>query len=407
MSKMTTLLIAAISLTLQLSAKEVFILVDTSTKINHKATNESLIEILNFKKKTLEKNFLKYDDTIGTFFMTGDAEDLTMKPFHNFKLSESKKSRKNLLKKSKSLLTSIKKLSGNEIPKIITVPTADIVFCMDASGSMMANGGSNYKQAKEIALKLIDSIKSKKTRMSLVAFNDESKVYQGFTSDKNSLTKSFEKIYINGTTNATSGLEKSYSLLQNSNAKIKKIIFLSDGAPNDSTKTLEISKKINDAKIDLITVALKGADIPFLDQVSSSKVTLNADNISLDTIQETIKGIPSPILESIYYMSNQWTPDIQDRRLVIFSSMMQKSNEYNFYTEKDVSNESTIKNIIDNLKERGLLPNLEGTSVYIQGLSKKIGPLKNSEIKVFWEEYFKASGATLKSWAPSSLNLKL
>lgn len=399
----TLILVGIISL--QLSAKEVFILVDASTKLEKKDTQKSLIKILSFSKKKLDKNYLKYDDTVSSFFMTGKAENLTIKPFSDFQLIESKKSRKKLTKKAKKMLKVISKLSANEIPKMFTIPTVDIVFCMDASGSMMEKGGANYKQAKKIALDLISSIKSKKTRIAIVTFSENAKVYQGFTSDKNKLKKSFEKININGSTNATSGLKKANNLLKKSEAEIKKIIFLSDGLPNNKNNAIAMANTIHTKKIDLVTVALKGADIKLLDKLSSTNITLNAENISLDTIKESIKGVPSPILESIYYMSNQWSPSIKERKLIIFSSMMQKSDEYSFYAEKEVQSSVTINKILSDLKSRDMLPNLTGTTVYIQGLSNVVGPKKNGEIKIFWEAYFKACGAKLSSWGPA-INLK-
>ena len=152
MNKLLSILVIGIIMSLQVSAKEVFILVDTSTKLNNQKTNNSLKKVLGFNKKSLENNFLEYGDTVSSFYMTGEAEDLTIKPFDSFELIESKKVRKKFKNRRKAMYKTIEQLSANEIPKILTVPTTDIVFCMDSSGSMMGNGGANYNQAKDIAM---------------------------------------------------------------------------------------------------------------------------------------------------------------------------------------------------------------------------------------------------------------
>ena len=390
------------------ASKEVFVLVDSSTKIKKKSTQKSLSKILSFNKKKKKKNFLEYGDGVSFFVMGAAAEDLQTKYFDDFTLEQSKKSRKNLRKKKKAAIKVISKLSGKNISKVIKIPSSDIVFCMDNSGSMYANGGSNYTIAKEVADNLANSIKSKNTKIALVTFGKNAQTVQALTSSKKSLKNSFKKISNkNENTNVTAGLKASCELLRNSSSDIKKVILLSDGSPYPLPQKSSIAqaKECKGNNIEIITVALPGANIKYLDKISSKNFTLDANSVDLNSVMKSLQGLPSPIIESLYYMADSFH-DYEERSIVIFSSMMQKTDKYNFYTQRNLRNKATIDTFISSLKADKQLPDLKNAKVYVQGLSKAVGPEKNSELEAFWKAYFKACGAQLMSWQPNGINLK-
>jgi uncharacterized protein YegL len=388
------------------ASKEIVVLIDSSTKLNKKKVQKSISKVLKFDKKNKDKNFIYYGDSVSLFLMGAYAEDLDTKYFDNFEFVNIRKVRKSFSKRKKASIKLISKLSGKKIGKIVKFPPSDIVFCMDNSGSMYAKNAQNNKKAKEVAIQLIDSIHSKKSRVAIVTFGDTAKVVQGFTSNKIKLKKSFNKIKAgNFATNMSSGLSESCNLLNASSAKIKKLILLSDGLPADQSKALQRASACKSNKIEIIPVALEGSDVKYLDKISSNNVTLNANNVNLNSKIQALQGLPTPMIETLYYMSDS-LQNYDQRAIIIFSSMMQNSQQYNFYTEQNLRSQSTINKFISQLKKDKQLPNFNNTKIYIQGYSKELGTEKNSDLKAFWQAYFKASGAELVSWAPNSINLK-
>ena len=405
MKKLLLVCLALLYATQAFASKEIIILIDSSTKLNKKAVQKSIHKTLKFDKKKKEKNFLRYGDGISLFVMAAEAEDLDTKYFDDFEFENKKKVKKSLKKRRTASIKLISKLSGKKIGKVVKFPKSDIVFCMDNSGSMYANNGENHKTAKSVANNLIDSIRSKNSKMAIVTFGDKAKVVQSFSSDKVRLKKSFKKIRKGNSTNMTAGLSKSCTLLAASSAKIKKIILLSDGAPQNPKNALSQANTCKSSGIEIITVALKGSDVNYLNKISSMNVTLDASNVDLNSKIKSLQSLPSPIIESLYYMSDSFH-DYDERAIIIFSSMMQNSDKYNFYVQQDLSNKKMINNFIASLKTDKQLPNLSHTKIYIQGKSKALGPEKNSELEAFWRAYFKACGAEVVSWGANSINLK-
>ena len=387
-------------------SKEILILIDSSTKLNKKPVQKSISKILKFDKKKKKKNFIQYGDSVSLFVMGAQAEDLDTKYFDDFEFENIRKTKKSLKKRRKASIKLIGKLTGKKIGKVVKFPPSDIVFCMDNSGSMYSNNAENHKTAKNVANKLIDSIRSQSSKMAIVTFGDTAQTIKGFSANKKKLKKSFKKIKAgNFSTNMTAGITESCNLLSSSKAQIKKIILLSDGAPARPRKALSQATACKANGVEIITVALKGSDVSYLNKISSQNVTLDAGNIDLNSKIQALQALPSPMIESLYYMSDSFH-DYDDRAIIIFSAMMQNSNQYNFYIQQNLRNEAMINKFISRLKSDKQLPNLSGAKIYVQGKSKSVGPEKNSELEAFWKAYFKACGAKVVSWAPNSVNLK-
>jgi hypothetical protein len=88
---------------------------------------------------------------------------------------------------------------------------------------------------------------------------------------------------------------------------------------------------------------------------------------------------------------------IPDRRLVIFSDMIESSDRYEF-TRAGLS-QRAISAMIQKDKRAGRIPNLSGVSVWIAGAGAGGGARLSSEqlraIENFWMDYFRAAGADL------------
>lgn len=80
--------------------------------------------------------------------------------------------------------------------------------------------------------------------------------------------------------------------------------------------------------------------------------------------------------------------------LVIMSDMYEDSKLYRFKNENLTA--KRIKSIINNESKIGRLPNLKDVKVYVIGAISK-DTKKFIQIRDFWTEYFKASGAELSS----------
>ena len=406
---MKKLIIACLALIVASSlfaSKEIIILIDSSTKLNKKPVQKSISKILKFDKKKKNKNFLRYGDNISLFIMGAEAEDLDTKYFDDFEFVNERKVKKSLKKRRKASIKLIGKLSGKEIGKVVKFPPSNIVFCMDNSGSMYGSNGQNHKKAKEVANNLIDSIRSKKSKIAIVTFGNKAEVVHDFSSSKKKLKKSLKKIKDGKyATNMTDGLTKSCELLSDSDAQIKKIILLSDGEPSNPNAALSKARECKAEGVDIITIALKGSDRKYLDKISSENVTLDANNVDLNSKIKALQALPTPMIETLYYMSDSFH-DYDERAIIIFSAMMQNSEQYNFYVEQNLRNKKMIDKFITQLKADKQLPDLKGAKIYVQGKSKKVGPEKNSELEAFWKAYFQACGAKVVSWAPNSVNLK-
>jgi len=81
-----------------------------------------------------------------------------------------------------------------------------------------------------------------------------------------------------------------------------------------------------------------------------------------------------------------------NKMLIIMSDMIEDSYSYNFENE-DLTSEK-IKSIINQRKRDGLIPNLQGVKVYVVGAQARTLK-KFLQIKDFWMNYFKETGAIL------------
>lgn len=109
----------------------------------------------------------------------------------------------------------------------------------------------------------------------------------------------------------------------------------------------------------------------------------------------------TPILDAIEVTSRIFNGEemkgIADRRLVVFSDMIESSDRYEF-TRAGLSPKA-ISAMIRKDKQAGRIPKLNGVSVWIAGAGAGGGSHLSSQqlrgIEQFWTEYFKATGAML------------
>jgi PKD repeat protein len=112
--------------------------------------------------------------------------------------------------------------------------SADVVLCLDRSGSMRY--GQKLVNLKAAAHHFVNAILAVpgNTRIAIVSFASAATVDQGFTTNAVLLHNAINNLNAAGMTNAEDGLLKSNNLLSMSTADIKVIKFISDGAPTVS-----------------------------------------------------------------------------------------------------------------------------------------------------------------------------
>ena len=156
----------------------------------------------------------------------------------NLKLSQNR----NYVKcKKKSVLFVKPEISVDQSTKIMP-KQRHVALVIDCSGSMY---GEKIEKTKEAAIKLIKDLREGDSA-ALVVFHDKAKIFNNFTSDKNKIIKRINQIEPKGSTKYLPALNLALKLFkeQKTNHKENKIIFLSDGLPDDNIdKILEKQKK--------------------------------------------------------------------------------------------------------------------------------------------------------------------
>lgn len=142
--------------------------------------------------------------------------------------------------------------------------------------------------------------------------------------------------------------------------------------------------------------------------ITDSIINLKIDSLWLivDSLLtwQGYKVLKTDILGAIGFSYNVIKKYNQPRKiLVILSDMREDSRNYNF--DNEVLDEKRIKAIIEQEKKRKNLPDLSGLKIYIAG-ANATNQTKYNEIKNFWIEYFKETGASLEPHRYGSLLLK-
>jgi len=123
------------------------------------------------------------------------------------------------------------------------------------------------------------------------------------------------------------------------------------------------------------------------------EVTETKDRVrqEVETLFSRKKGTPrTEILNSLNIADTIFHEEERDKVLVIFSDMIQDSQEYNFATV-DVTKDY-IDQVIHYRQKNKLIPDLKNVKVYVAGASGK-DSAKFRSVERFWTCYFEKSGA--------------
>lgn len=105
----------------------------------------------------------------------------------------------------------------------------DIVLVLDVSGSM---AGNPLEETKKASTKFVNTILNADTRAGIVVYGNHADRLSDFSNNNSALTDLISNINTGGLTNIEEGLTEARAMLDQSNAKKKIIVLMSDGEPN-------------------------------------------------------------------------------------------------------------------------------------------------------------------------------
>ena len=150
------------------------------------------------------------------------------------------------------------------IPVRTTSDERDIVLVLDTSGSM---SGTPINETKKAATSFVNTILEEDASIGIVTYEDSAEQLSDFSVDKKHLTGSVAGISAGGGTNIESGLAEAKSMLDNSNAKKKIIVLMSDGEPTQGKKGEELIAYADEIKSSDILIYTLG----FFDNTGGSR----------------------------------------------------------------------------------------------------------------------------------------
>ncbi len=117
----------------------------------------------------------------------------------------------------------------SEWPLLYSSDERDAVLVLDASGSM---SGTPMAETKKAAERFVETILYEEAAIGIVAYDDSSVMLSDFNKSEKILKNAIANIYSGGGTNIESGLLQAEKLLDESSAKKKFVVLMSDGQPN-------------------------------------------------------------------------------------------------------------------------------------------------------------------------------
>lgn len=126
---------------------------------------------------------------------------------------------------------------ASEWPAQASSAEREIVLVLDASGSM---SGEPLQQTKIAANDFIEAVVREEAAVGVVAYDDTAWKVSGFTTSSYQLANAVNNIHDGGGTNMEAGLLAAEEMLQDSPAKKRIIVLMSDGCPNEGKTDEEL-----------------------------------------------------------------------------------------------------------------------------------------------------------------------
>lgn len=160
-----------------------------------------------------------------------------------------------------------------EIPDASTSDERDIVLVLDNSGSM---SGTPIEETRKASENFVKTVLQQDASIGVVAFESEANMLSNFSMDEAQLMSALGNLYASGGTNTLAGLAMAGEMLEQSNAKNKIIVLMSDGRPSNTQSELsECAKELRQKGVIIYALG-------FFDKVADE------DKSSAQSIMETI-----------------------------------------------------------------------------------------------------------------------
>ena len=130
----------------------------------------------------------------------------------------------------------------------------DIALVLDVSGSM---GGTPMNETKNASEKFINTVLKEDSSIGVVTYDNTSMCIADFCMNERYLKNAIQNLNSGGGTNMEAGLSQAYSMLQNSDAKKKIIVLMSDGESNEGktgNELIEFAETIKNEGIYIYTL---------------------------------------------------------------------------------------------------------------------------------------------------------
>lgn len=147
----------------------------------------------------------------------------------------------------------------------------DICLVLDTSGSM---SGTPIEETKEAAVNFVETVFETDASISLITYSGSAAVESDFTTSESRLKELTNKINVGGQTNIEDGLKAAEEILENSTARKKIIILMSDGLPNIGLKGDELISYSDMIKNQGISIFTLGFFSELEDDKSSAQLLL-------------------------------------------------------------------------------------------------------------------------------------
>lgn len=121
----------------------------------------------------------------------------------------------------------------------------NIVLTLDVSGSM---SGTPIEETKKASAKFINTVLEEDASIGIVTYDNVSEIASGFSNNNSALQNIVSNLYDGGGTNIEAGLRDAQRMLEETGAKKKIIVLMSDGEPNDGLEGEDLIEYANEIK---------------------------------------------------------------------------------------------------------------------------------------------------------------